>query len=250
MKPRFVDSFLYAAQGIRTAVREERNMRFHLCAAFYVYLFSLFYGFGKTEYILITLMVCGVLALELVNSSLERTVEAPRAGPVHDCGRGERHGRRARCWYSASGARCAALSCSGISRRSGACSLSLRQGRCWRCCWPRLLPWRGSHFWKTEGRQIIAAGTDKIDLRGHRGPPQCGEIVSFEQNGGGKGGHRHRKTPDDTNAHHGYIDARCGAVCISGHAGASTAHAPGWASAWQKQRQDSVAEVDAVGNAV
>ena len=64
MKPRFVDSFLYAAQGIRTAVREERNMRFHLCAAFYVYLFSLFYGFGKTEYILITLMVCGVLAVK------------------------------------------------------------------------------------------------------------------------------------------------------------------------------------------
>ena len=52
MKPRFVDSFLYAAQGIRTAVREERNMRFHLCAAFYVYLFSLFYGlsrYGRVE---------------------------------------------------------------------------------------------------------------------------------------------------------------------------------------------------------
>ena len=77
MKPRFVDSFLYAAQGIRTAVREERNMRFHLCAAFYVYLFSLFYGFGKTEYILITLMVCGVLALELVNSAIERAVDKP-----------------------------------------------------------------------------------------------------------------------------------------------------------------------------
>lgn len=93
MKPRFVDSFLYAAQGIRTAVREERNMRFHLCAAFYVYLFSLFYGFGKTEYILITLMVCGVLALELVNSSLERTVERPApdrymtAGVVKDIDR-------------------------------------------------------------------------------------------------------------------------------------------------------------------
>ena len=94
MKPRFVDSFLYAAQGIRTAVREERNMRFHLCAAFYVYLFSLFYGFGKTEYILITLMVCGVLALELVNSSLERTVERPApdrymtAGVVKDMAAG------------------------------------------------------------------------------------------------------------------------------------------------------------------
>ena len=94
MKPRFVDSFLYAAQGIRTAVREERNMRFHLCAAFYVYLFSLFYGFGKTEYILITLMVCWVLALELVNSSLERTVERPApdrymtAGVVKDMAAG------------------------------------------------------------------------------------------------------------------------------------------------------------------
>ncbi len=94
MKQRFTDSFFYAAQGIRTAVREERNMRFHLCAAFYVYLFSLFYEFGKTEYILITLMIVGVLALELVNSSLERTVERPSperymtAGVVKDMAAG------------------------------------------------------------------------------------------------------------------------------------------------------------------
>ena len=145
MKPRFVDSFLYAAQGIRTAVREERNMRFHLCAAFYVYLFSLFYGFGKTEYILITLMVCGVLALELVNSSLERTVERPApdrymtAGVVKDMAAG------AVLVFSIGCAVCGAV-LFGMSRRSGACSLSLRQGRCWRCCWPRLLPWRGSSF--------------------------------------------------------------------------------------------------------
>lgn len=145
MKPRFVDSFLYAAQGIRTAVREERNMRFHLCAAFYVYLFSLFYGFGKTEYILITLMVCGVLALELVNSSLERTVERPGAGPVHDCGRGERHGRgrgagiqrrvrgvrRVLFWDIAAFRRMFAF----FAARP---LLAVR--------WPRLLPWRGSSF--------------------------------------------------------------------------------------------------------
>ena len=31
----FIDSFRYAAQGFWAAVREERNMRFHLCAAFY-----------------------------------------------------------------------------------------------------------------------------------------------------------------------------------------------------------------------
>lgn len=93
-RQRFADSFRYAANGVYTAVREERNMRFHLCAAFYVYLFSLFYDFGKTEYMLITLMVCGVLALELVNSSLERTVERPvperymTAGVVKDMAAG------------------------------------------------------------------------------------------------------------------------------------------------------------------
>lgn len=73
----FAQSFRYAAQGIRAALREERNLRFHLCAAGYVYLFSLFYPFGRTEYLLITLMVCGVLALELVNSAIERAVDKP-----------------------------------------------------------------------------------------------------------------------------------------------------------------------------
>ena len=91
---RFIDSFRYAAQGVRTAVREERNMRFHLCTAFYVYLFSRFYNFSRVEYVLLTLMVCGVLALELVNSSLERTVERPApdryrtAGAVKDMAAG------------------------------------------------------------------------------------------------------------------------------------------------------------------
>lgn len=93
-KQPFYASFLYAAQGIRTALREERNMRFHLCTGFYVYLFSMFYDFTRTEYCLITIMVCGVLALELVNSSLERTVERPSpdryrtAGVVKDMAAG------------------------------------------------------------------------------------------------------------------------------------------------------------------
>ncbi len=79
---RFRDSFRYAAQGIRAALREERNLRFHVCAACYVYGFSLFYPFGRAEYLLITLMVCGVMALELVNSAIERAVDKP--SPEHD----------------------------------------------------------------------------------------------------------------------------------------------------------------------
>lgn len=94
MKHRFIDSFIYAAQGIRAAVQQERNMRFHLCAAFYVYLFSLFYDFTSTQYALITIMVVGVMALELVNSSIERVMERPAperyrtAGVVKDMAAG------------------------------------------------------------------------------------------------------------------------------------------------------------------
>lgn len=77
---RFRDSFRYAFNGICAAVREERNMRSHLCAGAYVFFFSLFYDFGKTEYLLLVLMVCGVLALELMNSSVERAVDKPSRG--------------------------------------------------------------------------------------------------------------------------------------------------------------------------
>ncbi|MEG0396561.1 MAG: diacylglycerol kinase [Oscillospiraceae bacterium] len=94
MQRDFFNGFLYAFSGIRRAIKEERNLRFHLCAAFYVYLFSLFYNFGKAEYALITLMVGGVIALELVNSSIERTAAHPEpfrymtAGAVKDMAAG------------------------------------------------------------------------------------------------------------------------------------------------------------------
>ena len=59
------------------AVRQERNFRFHLCTAFYVYLFSLFYSFDALRYMILTVLVGGVLALELLNSALERAVDKP-----------------------------------------------------------------------------------------------------------------------------------------------------------------------------
>lgn len=90
----FFRSFVYAGNGMRVALKEERNLRFHLVIAFYVYLFSLFYGFSRTEYILITILVAGVMALELVNSAFERSVSRPRperymtAGTVKDIAAG------------------------------------------------------------------------------------------------------------------------------------------------------------------
>lgn len=77
----FFKSFGYAGRGIWAAVRTERNLRFDLCAAAYVLLASLFYGFGPVEYALLFLCVGGVIGLELMNSAIERAVDAP--DPAH-----------------------------------------------------------------------------------------------------------------------------------------------------------------------
>ena len=90
----FFKGFTYAAKGIKTAFLEERNMRFHFCAGFYVFLFSLFYPFGKIEYLILFIIVAGVLSLEMVNSALERVVDKPTpakykiAGDIKDIGAG------------------------------------------------------------------------------------------------------------------------------------------------------------------
>ncbi len=74
---KFLKSFKYAANGIRMAVKQERNMRFHLCVALYVYVFSLFYNFSHLQYALITIIICGVISLEIVNSAFERLADDP-----------------------------------------------------------------------------------------------------------------------------------------------------------------------------
>ncbi len=92
--PPFLSSFRYAANGIYTALQQERNLRFHLCTAVYVLLFSLFYDFNRAEYGVLILAICGVMAMELVNSAIERTVENPEparwrtAGVVKDMAAG------------------------------------------------------------------------------------------------------------------------------------------------------------------
>ena len=76
---RFLRGFHYATSGIWAALRAERNLRFHLCAAVYVLLFSRFYSFGRLEYALLFLCIGGVMSLELANSAVERAVDRPDA---------------------------------------------------------------------------------------------------------------------------------------------------------------------------
>ena len=74
---RFGYGFVYAWNGIRAAAQEERNFRFHLCAAFYALLASWLAELAAAEWCLIVLCIAAVLALELVNSAVERAVDKP-----------------------------------------------------------------------------------------------------------------------------------------------------------------------------
>lgn len=74
---RFARGFVYAYNGIRAAIREERNFRFHLCAAFYAFLAAFWAELAPVEVALVAVCVAAVLALELVNSANERAVDKP-----------------------------------------------------------------------------------------------------------------------------------------------------------------------------
>ena len=65
-------SFKHAFEGIISAVRTEPHMRFHLVAAFYVFLFAFLGRFNITQWVILILTVSLVIGAELVNTAVER----------------------------------------------------------------------------------------------------------------------------------------------------------------------------------
>lgn len=79
-------SFAFAFRGIIAAVRSERNLRIHLTAAVYVAAFSFFYKFTRTEYAVLVLTFSSVIACELINTAIEKTVDI--CSPEKSCAAG------------------------------------------------------------------------------------------------------------------------------------------------------------------
>jgi len=69
-----VASFGYAFEGLRAAVKNEPNFRFHLITGVVVLVFGYLLGFTAWEFALLTLTIGFVLILELVNTTLEALV--------------------------------------------------------------------------------------------------------------------------------------------------------------------------------
>lgn len=68
-------SFGCAFRGIGAALCREAHLRFHFVAAFYVLLFSLFYGFTPAQYAVLIILIALVIAAELVNTAIEEVCD-------------------------------------------------------------------------------------------------------------------------------------------------------------------------------
>ena len=90
----FIKGFYYAGRGIAAACGQ-RNFRFHLCVmAFVIFFAARFYSFTAERWTLLLLTCSAVLALETVNTSIEKLADkvSPEKDPLikaaKDCAAG------------------------------------------------------------------------------------------------------------------------------------------------------------------
>ncbi len=68
-------SFFYAFSGIKTAFKNEPNLRIHLFIGFGAIILAIFLNFTLTEWILLVFTIYFVIVLELINTVLESVVD-------------------------------------------------------------------------------------------------------------------------------------------------------------------------------
>ncbi|MCM3566576.1 diacylglycerol kinase family protein [Neobacillus mesonae] len=73
--PSLFSSFMYAAAGILTSIKQERNMRIHVLSSVFVILISFYFSITKMEWIIVLIAIGGMFAFELMNSAIERVVD-------------------------------------------------------------------------------------------------------------------------------------------------------------------------------
>jgi diacylglycerol kinase len=71
-----IKSFFYAFRGVGTAIKTEPHLRFHLVAAVFVLIFAVIGGFSADRMAVLLTLIGAVIALEIVNTALERACDA------------------------------------------------------------------------------------------------------------------------------------------------------------------------------
>ncbi|MBQ7986651.1 MAG: diacylglycerol kinase family protein [Clostridia bacterium] len=68
-------SFRYAIEGIISAIRSEKHLRFHIVIANLICVFAYFYGISKAEWATLILCIVAVISAELLNTAVEKAVD-------------------------------------------------------------------------------------------------------------------------------------------------------------------------------
>jgi len=71
----FIQSLSYALEGLRYALRSQRNMRIHALMALVVLFLAFILGFSPLELAILLLTIVLVLGAELLNTAIEATVD-------------------------------------------------------------------------------------------------------------------------------------------------------------------------------
>ncbi len=75
MENKYLKGLAYALSGIAYAFRSQVNMRFHIFAAIVVFIMSFFLQINLAEWCIILMCVGSVISAELINTSLEVSID-------------------------------------------------------------------------------------------------------------------------------------------------------------------------------
>ena len=74
-KKRLINSFKYAYQGLKYAFKYEQNILVHFLATVIAILLGFIFNISNTEWLVIFLIIGLVIATELINTSIEATID-------------------------------------------------------------------------------------------------------------------------------------------------------------------------------
>lgn len=74
-KTSLLNSFKYAFEGIWSVIKKERNLKIHIVIMFLVIVFGIIFNISKIEWFVCILLFGGVIALEIMNTAIETTVD-------------------------------------------------------------------------------------------------------------------------------------------------------------------------------
>ncbi len=74
-KKRLINSFKYAFEGLKYAFKYEQNILVHFLATFLAIILGIVFKISETEWLVIFLIIGLVIATELINTSIEATID-------------------------------------------------------------------------------------------------------------------------------------------------------------------------------